>query len=124
MGGLGLVSLKSRNMIMLAKWFWRSYSERSAWWNKVLVSKFGEVFNYDLGRIEFKKDISYPIQSILRICTYSDIFALVSRRNFNWVLENGESVYFWEDSWLPDGPLMYRIPGLYRLAYQSLLTHL
>lgn len=35
-GGLGLTSLKLKNTSLLAKWWWRSYSERDRLWNRLL----------------------------------------------------------------------------------------
>lgn len=116
MGGLGLVPLKSRNLVMLAKWVWRCYSERSAWWNKVLSSKYGPSLNYDLGRLEIKKDSSYPIQSILRLGSNYELNALVNRSNFKWIPGNGELINFWEDFWISDRPIMHQLPRLYRIT--------
>lgn len=45
-GGLELTSLKLKNTSLLAKWLWRSYSERDKLWNKLLQKKYGKQFNF------------------------------------------------------------------------------
>lgn len=40
-GGLGLVSTSQRNRTMIAKWWWRSYSERSCCWNRLFSARYG-----------------------------------------------------------------------------------
>ena len=35
-GGLGLVPIRHRNEVLLAKWVWRAYNERDRYWNKLL----------------------------------------------------------------------------------------
>lgn len=54
-GGLGLSTVKNRNLAMLAKWWWRSYKERSSYWNQFLVDRYGPTWRYDLTLIRQKK---------------------------------------------------------------------
>lgn len=40
-GGLGIKKLKSFNVALMGKWFWRFLTDKEALWKKVVVSKYG-----------------------------------------------------------------------------------
>lgn len=45
-GGLGIKSLKSMNKILLPKWWWRFNKEKTAYWRKAIIAKYGSC-NFD-----------------------------------------------------------------------------
>ena len=41
-GGLGVKSITTLNKALLGKWSWHFASEREAFWNQVIMGKYGE----------------------------------------------------------------------------------
>lgn len=46
--GLRLISLKTWNISLIAKWWGSLYFERNKVWDKLLVQRYGQEINYDL----------------------------------------------------------------------------
>ncbi|KAK1372699.1 hypothetical protein POM88_028892 [Heracleum sosnowskyi] len=42
-GGIGIFSLKRRNIALLAKWWWRHMTEPDSLWNKILTSMYEDI---------------------------------------------------------------------------------
>lgn len=110
-GGLGLTSLKIRNLGMLAKWWWRLYSERNKTWNSLLIQCYGHNLHYDVGVCKLHSGVSSTIRSVVNLG--SSIPQVLNRNCFRWKLLNGNKIYFWEDWWSKEGPLKDRFQNLY-----------
>lgn len=57
-GGLGIVPLKSKNLALLAKWWWRVYSERPRLWNRILAQRYGNDHRIDISSLSSRNDTS------------------------------------------------------------------
>ncbi|GKA47535.1 TRAF-type zinc finger domain-containing protein 1-like protein [Tanacetum coccineum] len=113
-GGLGIGSIRAKNLALLGKWWWRFHVEKDALWNKAI----GEIYGRDGGLstpngLGIKKGVWDKISSIgytmhqLGISFSSSFWRLVGNR---------ESILFWHDRWLDEGPcLKIRFPCLYAL---------
>ena len=113
-GGLGVRSIKAKNHALLAKWWWRCYSERNRSWNKFLTSVYGLTFHYDLKNLLPSKLCSPIVKSFLNIHKNLDSELLINWRAFKWLVNKGDSVYFWEDNWHSIGRLCDSFPLLYK----------
>lgn len=45
-----------------------------------------------------------------------ELYDHLNRDCFRWKIGNGETILFWEDNWLRQGPLMNFFPRLYRIS--------
>lgn len=115
-GGLGLDSLRLRNLSLLLKWWWRCYNERNSLWTKVLREKYGPGVWYNLRSVVFNNTDVSPLQQIVYAGSSDIADALVRKDQFRWKVGNGENIFFWEDFWDNCGPLMERFLRLYALS--------
>lgn len=118
-GGLGVSLIKNRNHILLAKWWWRAYSERDSFWNKLFVSCYDPKWNYDIGGLN-PRDCSPVVRSIITIKNEARCDLVSAKSNFKWSCGNGYRIFFYEDVWLLDTSLVSRFPSLYS---KSAMTH-
>nr|XP_017256449.1 PREDICTED: uncharacterized protein LOC108226007 [Daucus carota subsp. sativus] len=115
-GGLGIAPLEARNISLLAKWWWRCYSQRDHLWNKILSRKYGEKIRFNLGSLAGSQGISPIMQGISSIRNNRAVEPLLKDNSFKWKLGNGESIFFWEDWWRGDRPLSSLYPRIYTLS--------
>ncbi|WOH13938.1 hypothetical protein DCAR_0933451 [Daucus carota subsp. sativus] len=118
-GGLGIVPVKQRNDVLLAKWWWRAYQERGSYWNKFFVCCYGPKWNYDLGGVDLSV-CSPTVRSVLSIRNAGQCTLVSDRTKYRWSCGNGKKVFFWEDIWLSDKPLAECFPILYS---KSIMQH-
>ncbi|XP_063935611.1 uncharacterized protein LOC135147087 [Daucus carota subsp. sativus] len=126
-GGLGIASLEVRNISLLAKWWWRCYSQRDQLWNTILTRKYGELIRYNLGLIAGSSNLSPILKGIVNLGQNKRVEPLLRPHNFKWELGNGSSIYFWEDWWWGDGPLATcysRLYSLSKLKFKSIFEFL
>ena len=103
-GGLGLVSIRHRNEVLLAKWVWRAYNERDRYWNKILGVRYGRMWNYDLSKVA-TGTCSPIVKSIVSTHLTSQLAPILGQKFFKWILRSGDTILFWEDWWISDVPL-------------------
>ena len=87
-GGLGLTSVKSRNLSLLGKWWWRAYGGRLSFWNKILTQCYGVAWRYSLARIDMK-DCSPMVCSILSLKEENQGSLITNTQEYFWVVNNG-----------------------------------
>ncbi|GJT68087.1 putative RNA-directed DNA polymerase [Tanacetum coccineum] len=113
-GGLGIGSIKAKNISLLGKWWWRFLSERDALWRKVIAAIHG----VDGGFFEgvgagLKKDVW---KSILSCGAANDDLNIHFQSSFIRTVGNGKNILFWKDIWLYSCiRLKDRFPRLYAL---------
>jgi hypothetical protein len=107
-GGLGIRNVRF-NQALLGKWLWRFAHEEGAWWRRVLVAKYGEVWGgWRFGDVsgshgvELWKDISIGWQ--------------LFKSHIRFDLGDGTKIRFWEDVWSGDRPLKVAFPRLFNIA--------
>lgn len=108
-GGLGGGSLSLRNKGLLMKWLWRFAVERNCLWRRVIASIYGVEANGWFSTFSGGFSIGRPWVDIQGTrSTFSEhIFYKVSL---------GESVRFWEDTWIDSFPLSTSFPELYGIS--------
>nr|GEV99816.1 retrotransposon protein, putative, Ty1-copia subclass [Tanacetum cinerariifolium] len=113
-GGLGVGSIKAKNLSLLGKWRWRFLNDKEALWRKVISKMYGSGGGFDVIR-GFRQKSSIWV-SIIGSCSELNEFqislsSLIVKKN-----SNGRQTLFWKDTWLKDiGPLKFRFPRLYAL---------
>ena len=101
LGGLGLQSMKDRNLAILAKLCWRLASDQGAPWAQMLAAKYLTPQRLEQGR-------SAPCSSVLVACKKGDPIYV---KGLKWAVRNGESINVWLDFWLPISRLRNLIEG-------------
>ena len=101
LGGLGLHSMKDRNLAILAKLCWRLISDQGAPWAKMLATKYLTPQRLEQGR-------SALCLSVWIACKKGGPIYV---KGLKWPVRNGESINVWRDFWLPVGKLRSLIEG-------------
>ncbi|XP_062028805.1 uncharacterized protein LOC133744775 [Rosa rugosa] len=104
-GGLGIKKASMMNQAMLVKIGWRMVQEDQGLWRNVLNKKYVK---------------SVPLLNPLYACpsgcsrTWRSIIFGVSllKQGLSWRIGDGSSGNFWNDRWLPDGPLVQFLPDV------------
>ena len=102
LGGLGLHSMKDRNLAILAKLCWRLASANGSPWADMLSAKY---LTPNRMTEEGKK------------LTCSSIWTACKKRGpiyvkgLKWAVRSGETINFWMDFWLHEGTLHRLIQG-------------
>lgn len=94
-GGLGLIPLKTKNLGMLAKWWWRLYFERDKLWNKIMSQRYGANLHYAIGDSKLQPNASHLMLNLVKLRAVMP--QILNQTCFRWSLHNGRVVYFWED---------------------------
>ncbi|GJT69517.1 RNA-directed DNA polymerase, eukaryota, reverse transcriptase zinc-binding domain protein [Tanacetum coccineum] len=112
-GGLGIISLKSCNLSLLSRWWWRFYNEPNALWFSVIKSIHGD--EGGLTNFEAMKVKTGPWFHIARL--KEDFLGLNINIDtiFKKLVRNGELTSFWNDRCIGDSPLKFAIGRLYAL---------
>ncbi|XP_071709315.1 uncharacterized protein [Rutidosis leptorrhynchoides] len=122
MGGLNTGSLKSKNLALLGKWWWRFKTETDSLWVKVIRSIHGYCGGLMLNDDSHCLSSSGVWRNI--ICAGSDIEAynVPFKNSFLKTIGDGGSTRFWLDHWLGEDKLCNLFPRLFRLElYPDLL---
>lgn len=117
-GGLGVGSLRSLNIGLMLKWWWRLKSKPEALWCRVISS----IHNLE------RKPTSYLAKKSARgtwhniVSTKEDLveFGLSFESLFHKIVGSGSCTLFWQDIWLGDTPLKSSFPALYDLEKRKL----
>lgn len=72
--------------------------------------------HYDMNAVHTRVGGSSIVCSFLRAGNFQEAINLLSQHSFKWIINNGLKVYFWEDFWHAEGPLMKQLSRLYRLS--------
>ena len=119
-GGLGVRQLKEFNQALLGKWCWRMLFDRSGFWYRILVTRYGEVG----GRLEVGgQSCSSWWREVARIRDGGGVVGggwfreCVSKK-----LDDGSDTLFWFDKWLGSASLCVRYPRLFALFENKFIT--
>ena len=96
LGGLGLHSMKDRNLAILAILCWRLASVNGSPWAAMLSAK------YLTPNRMTKEGKKLPCSSIWTACKKGGPFYV---KGLKWAVRNGEQINFWMDFWLQEGTL-------------------
>lgn len=120
-GGLGIGSLQSANMALLAKWVWRFRAENNSLWKKLILA-IHQKKNSPWIQIPPKKDITGAWKNICKVS--GDLTSLnLNPSVFMQVhIGIGDSTSFWHDPWIHDSPLRLVFPALYNMEEEKEAT--
>ncbi|PWA37362.1 reverse transcriptase domain, Reverse transcriptase zinc-binding domain protein [Artemisia annua] len=112
-GGLGVGSIKTKNMGLLGKWKWRFINEQGALWRKVIAEIHGSSGGFDtMGGSNNNSTWS----SIVGSCNRIEHLGVPLNNLMVRKIYRGTQTLFWKDNWLNNlGPLKECFPRLFAL---------
>ncbi|XP_071728391.1 uncharacterized protein [Rutidosis leptorrhynchoides] len=118
-GGLNIGSLKSKNLALLGKWWWRFKIETNSLWVKVIRSIHG-----DCGGLSLRDDSRHSSRlgtwrNIVNACFFLDDINIPFRNSFMKSIGDGSSTSFWHEVWIGDKSLRESFPMLFRLEVEK-----
>lgn len=119
-GGLGIASLRARNMALLYKWWWRGCYDRGSFWTEFMTNKYGKGFLVNLDQISCNESSSFIFKGICEVG--SKMHSKTLKDSFTWTLGNGKKILFWEDTWNNNTPLRNVFPRLCTLSRFKFVT--
>ena len=119
-GGLGVRQLKEFNQALLGKWCWRMLFDRSGFWYRILVTRYGEVG----GRLEVGgRSCSSWWREVARIRDGGgDVGGGWFGECVSKKLGDGSDTLFWFDKWEESTTLCVRYPPLFALSENKFIT--
>ncbi|XP_071719503.1 uncharacterized protein [Rutidosis leptorrhynchoides] len=114
-GGLNIESLRSKNLALLGKWWWRFKTETNTLWVKVIRSIYG-----DCGGLMLDNDNNHysslgAWHNIVLAGKAIEESQVPFINSFTKKIGNGGLTSFWHDHWIDEDKLCIVFPGLYRL---------
>ncbi|KAJ0589978.1 putative reverse transcriptase zinc-binding domain-containing protein [Helianthus annuus] len=113
-GGLGVGDIRSANLALLAKWWWKYKDNPRALWAEVIESIHSKRNSTSLMPIKFK--LSGTWKDIMGIEKEFEKMGLSLNKQLTVNVGNGCKVKFWLDTWVGSGPFKERFPAIYALA--------
>ncbi|KAL9686141.1 hypothetical protein QQ045_023596 [Rhodiola kirilowii] len=122
-GGLEIQGMVDKNMILLAKWWWRLVSLEDGLWRRMVIEKYKLHDLFDIKSLQ-------PRQSKMTK-TWKDIFRIIKdekevgsafRKGLSLKLGRGDSIKFWIDAWAGEQPLKFQFPKLFNIAVKQRAT--
>jgi len=99
--GLGVKDISLFNSALLAKWYWRLFSEEKGKWKDILASKY-----YTGGaRLQVSsRCYSWWWRDLSKVCKKGEGDGWF-QKSVTWKVGAGDKVRFWEDTWLENNKL-------------------
>lgn len=121
LGGLGIGSMLFRNLALIFKWLWRFSNEGDTFWKRITCSVHN-LLNFKAHSKMFKT-CKWGIWGQFNIIQsqWSNVTSLVEER-IVFKLGNGETIRFWEDTWVGNAPLRISFPRLFSMSIQQTST--
>ncbi|GKV24583.1 hypothetical protein SLEP1_g34176 [Rubroshorea leprosula] len=115
-GGLGVLSVKKKNLALLGKW-WATFEDNSmGLWKKVLVEKYyGGEKKAGVGNIR-RRRLSKVLEDIVSIGGENNEMSELVRNGFKWEVGDENSIKFWQDNWVEERCTGAEFPRLKNLA--------
>ena len=106
-GGLGIKNLEVKNRCLLSKWLFKLSIETEATWPQLLRNKY--VHSKTLSQVIVRPTDSPFWKGLMRV---KSLFF-----NRTWfIVGNGTTTRFWENTWLGDTSLALQYPSLYNIV--------
>lgn len=121
LGGLGLGSIKMRNLGLLMKWRFRYSNGDSELWKKV-CSSVHDIPEKVLSLSDLSKFSHGPLKEIYTASQSCPWFANMIENAVHLRLGSGTKIKFWHDPWIPPTPLKDLYPRLYTINTQKHFT--
>ncbi|KAJ0546759.1 putative reverse transcriptase zinc-binding domain-containing protein [Helianthus annuus] len=113
-GGLGIGDIRSANLALLAKWWWKYKQNNGALWAKVIDCI--HLKPKSVSMIPSKNKLSGVWNDICSVEKAFEAVGLSLKTNLVVKLGNGKNTRFWLDAWLENQALKDRFPAIYKLA--------
>nr|KAJ0227163.1 hypothetical protein LSAT_V11C100042040 [Lactuca sativa] len=119
-GGLGVGSMRSINIALLFKWFWRIKSDSTTLWSRA-ICVIHNSFSKPLSNLSNKSfpGVWYNIGKIMQDVEALGINPL---KILKCSVGSGTNTLFWHDYWLGDEPLASKFPHLLALDVKKNLV--
>ncbi|GJU36754.1 retrovirus-related pol polyprotein from transposon TNT 1-94 [Tanacetum coccineum] len=113
-GGLGIGSIKAKNMSLLGKWRWHYLNETGALWRKVISKIHGSDGGFEVVSGFGQKGGVWA--NIIGYCPELNQIGISFRNLMVKKVSSGNQTRFWSDAWIKDqGPLKLRYSRLFAL---------
>ena len=109
-GGLGIENLEITNKCLLRKYLYRLSQESDGMWAQILRNKYLHTKN--LAQVTARPNNSSFWKGLMR--TKETFFHRVK-----FVVGDGMTTRFWEDTWLGEAPLALQYPTLYNIVQRK-----
>ena len=109
-GGLGIENLEVKNRCLLSKWLFKLSVETEATWAQILRNKYPH--SRTLAQVTVRPTDSPFWKGLLRV---KSVF--FNRTKF--IVGNGTTTRFWEDTWLGETPIAIQYPSLYSIVQRT-----
>ncbi|GKB98958.1 hypothetical protein Tco_0985095 [Tanacetum coccineum] len=118
-GGLGIMPLRTKNIVLLAKWWCRYNDNKTEIWKALIKCHYGTMFPEKLiYKIDPKNNpkLSQVWNGILSLQKPDLMASALGYNMWKWKCGNGERISFWYDIWASDESLRSLFPDLFLLA--------
>ncbi|KAI3710195.1 hypothetical protein L2E82_39969 [Cichorium intybus] len=119
-GGLGVGSIRSLNIGLIVKWWWRLKQEKDSLWGRAITSMHN-LSNKSFDNIS-NRSISGTWNNIANITKDLNRSEIDLKDIFGINIQSGEQTLFWKDPWLGTTALMHKYPDLYELEQRKSCT--
>lgn len=106
-GGLGIENLEIKNKCVLSKWLYRLSQESKGMWAQILRNKY--LHSKTLAQVTVRPNDSPFWKGLMRV---KETFF----HRVKFIVRDGTTTRFWEDTWLGNTPLALQYPSLYHTA--------
>lgn len=111
-GGLGIQNLDVQNKCLLSKWLFKLLNEEGMW-QSLLRRKY--LSSKTLTQVQVRPGDSHFWMGLMKV---KDLFL----QGGSFIINNGEQIRFWEDTWVGGQPLRVTYPGLYNIVRKKSAT--
>lgn len=116
LGGMGVRSIRHKNMALLSKWQWRYGVEKNGFWRRFIC----KLYKYnDKSLLPGKVPPNCKVviwKQIMEVNSGSSMRFDVIKLGLGVLLGNGENILFWEDQWAGDRCFKKYFPRLFTLC--------
>ncbi|XP_071713115.1 uncharacterized protein [Rutidosis leptorrhynchoides] len=114
-GGLNIGSLKSKNLALLGKWWWRFKTETNCFWTKFIRSIYGIDGCLRSGNGFAHISTSGTWRNIILAGSKIEMAQIPFLQSFKKSIGDGRSTLFWKDVWCGSMCFQDLFPRLFRL---------
>ncbi|KAK1360505.1 hypothetical protein POM88_044979 [Heracleum sosnowskyi] len=107
---------EEKDCIPPGKWVFNWYKDRDKDWNKWLRAKYSSNPSEGLEDLSLSNKSSELVKSLVLLLQSSRLGEYLKIDKFKWKVNNGRSLFFWEDSWFEGEPLKVKFKRLYLLS--------
>uniref|UniRef100_A0A8I7B4Q7 Reverse transcriptase zinc-binding domain-containing protein n=1 Tax=Hordeum vulgare subsp. vulgare TaxID=112509 RepID=A0A8I7B4Q7_HORVV len=107
---MGIENSEVKNRCLLSKWLFRLSTETEGMWFQILKNKY--LHSKTLAQVKVRPEDSPFWKGLMKV-------KVTFFQRVRFVVGDGASTRFWEDTWLGDTPLALQYPTLYNIAQRK-----